>query len=602
MLRMYLDAEYAKGQLNLPSPETGSTEWTYTGSLGNVAIDDARLSAHANYLAILFADHRIRIQDVETLTVVKEFSLPDLPDDANVQESLPSYGINWLTENEQLLITDVFGGKQIWDAETDTFITDVAEVERLLENRVALPEDVKSTSPDKRYVLKKNNDLVNAETGLVLGNVMNFEPLYGIEKWSHTSQHIATAESVIYANPQKLDLYVTAVWSIRSDSLQITFKWYGMTYDMAWTDNERLFVISATETGEWQLVNVMEGITRIFYDEMTVFSVADWSPDSRFVATHNGREIKVWDVQTRQEVMSTSVLWTASAKFSPDGRYLAMSGIEDIGVFVWDRHRDEIFHLSENNDFRASELFWFPDSIHLVASGETGEVWDVVNRQRLIAIDEAAPVSYRVFPDGQSLGIWGIDEENHHFYSVIDIRMLQETPLWQSAVDPFGTSPTWSPSGKYAIVQSNPARNFQVRRWENDKFATKPIYESDQYYYTFVWNSEQDVFIAYRWHSGDLLVAWMMDQDIKTQEININLMGDFSRSNLIWTQSDDIMVFTSLNRMATIYLDHEQHSIVSTEITDMPSVKFATFSPDGQYMAGRNHLTRQIDLWRVPQG
>jgi WD40 repeat protein/serine/threonine protein kinase len=150
-----------------------------------------------------------------------------------------------------------------------------------------------------------------------------------------------------------------------------------------------------------------------------------YSPDGKRLASAGGgvditREVKVWDAQTGQVLLS---LWGADRPaFSPDGKRLATSG----GIFdatkraynagrvkVWDAQTgQELLSLQGLTDMVRSMAF-SPDGTRLaIGDNKTTRIWDAQTGQELLSLkghtSRVTSVAYS--PDGKRLasggGIW----------------------------------------------------------------------------------------------------------------------------------------------------------------------------------------------------
>ena len=152
-----------------------------------------------------------------------------------------------------------------------------------------------------------------------------------------------------------------------------------------------------------------------------VWSVA-YSPDGKRLASGGGRlrlagqppgpgEVKVWDVQTGQELLTlqglTGNVWNVA--FSPDGKRLASA--DGKTVKVWDAQTGQEL-LSFQGSVMASGLAFSPDGKRLASSRNVGpggvgvvKVWNAQTGQELLSLQgHTASVSSVVFsPDGKRL-------------------------------------------------------------------------------------------------------------------------------------------------------------------------------------------------------
>jgi WD40 repeat protein len=142
-----------------------------------------------------------------------------------------------------------------------------------------------------------------------------------------------------------------------------------------------------------------------------IYSVA-FSPDGKRLAS-GGRakkdrnkgnfiaaEVKVWDAQTGQELLSLKEGGTSVA-FSPDGKRLAGAGTE--GLKVWDAQTgQELLSLKEGG----FPMAFSPDGKRLVGSAGRGrKVWDAQTGRELLFIKAGGGVAFS--PDGKRLATGG---------------------------------------------------------------------------------------------------------------------------------------------------------------------------------------------------
>jgi WD40 repeat protein len=121
-----------------------------------------------------------------------------------------------------------------------------------------------------------------------------------------------------------------------------------------------------------------------------VWSVA-FSPDGKRLASADGREVKVWDAQTGQVLLTLKGHTAAvnSVAYSPDGKRLA-SASDDKTVKVWDAQTGQELLSCKRHTNRVRSVAFSPDGKRLASVGgypeNTVKVWDAQTGQELLTL------------------------------------------------------------------------------------------------------------------------------------------------------------------------------------------------------------------------
>ena len=129
----------------------------------------------------------------------------------------------------------------------------------------------------------------------------------------------------------------------------------------------------------------------------------DFSPDGkRIVACGLGRDIIVYDAETRQPVLTLKGHTddVVSVKYSPNGRYIASGGV-DHALILWDALTGELIRKNTEHTDYVRDVAFSPSSKQLASAGWDGQalVFDTFSGQRLAALkipkaaDAAGPVA-----------------------------------------------------------------------------------------------------------------------------------------------------------------------------------------------------------------
>ena len=133
-----------------------------------------------------------------------------------------------------------------------------------------------------------------------------------------------------------------------------------------------------------------------------------FSPNGDLIAAFGGKTVEVWDVKTRQQLLTLSghKSTITSLGFAPEGHYIA-TGSADGTVKIWDTTpQSELLILSSPPYIGLTDLRFSPDGKHLAGSlGSTMKEWDANSGKELssMKVQDNAIIWFALSPDWKLL-------------------------------------------------------------------------------------------------------------------------------------------------------------------------------------------------------
>jgi WD40 repeat protein len=161
-----------------------------------------------------------------------------------------------------------------------------------------------------------------------------------------------------------------------------------------------------------------------------------------------GRSVKVWDLQTGQELVDIDTVEAGPVAFSPDGKYLAVGSWPEVRpgtVSICDAATGTTVLVLRGHAGSIGSVAWSPDGRRLASAGpgpgagltegqsdSSVRVWDVKTGQELLALavhlgtePNSTTVKNLLFsPDGKRIAL-----RTNRYVQVWDTTPLAERPL-----------------------------------------------------------------------------------------------------------------------------------------------------------------------------
>jgi len=193
--------------------------------------------------------------------------------------------------------------------------------------------------------------------------------------------------------------------------------------------------------------------------ENGVWGVA-YSPDGRQVALTSADLIEIWDVATRQSILSLRGHsgFTYAVTYSPDGKYLASGGM-DTTVKLWDRATGRLIRSFVGHEGSVREVRFSRDSQQIASASEDKSIklWSVSSdRERATLCGHEHFVHSVCFsPDGHRVASGSLDQTTKTWFAAPSLQLtFHGHDGWVKNVG-FGPDSRRVATGSYAFATSN---------------------------------------------------------------------------------------------------------------------------------------------------
>ena len=201
-----------------------------------------------------------------------------------------------------------------------------------------------------------------------------------------------------------------------------------------------------------------------------------FSPGGKYFAS-GGKGTKLWDLATRQEIMTFDNERTVSIAFSQDGRYFLCGGPGPLALFSEPKPTMKIFDVAtggEIRDFKLQNDVWSvaysPDGKYVLSGGGGGkmDLWDASFGKsiRTVVGSEGSfsnPPRLNVV-SFSSDGEYALSGGSDNSVRLWNAKNLTQIKKFVGHTAPGGiTSVAFSPDGKYALSAGNDG---QVKIWD----------------------------------------------------------------------------------------------------------------------------------------
>jgi len=407
------------------------------------------------------------------------------------------------------------------------------------------------------------------------------------------------------------------VWDIKTlQDVKILTGYTGEIHSVAFSPDGRWLVSCTSDySGDlilWDTTTWNRVISRGAHAHLVMFS-----PDGRWLVSAwsvwGDGEIKLWKFPFRQATVPLHTGSLYSSAFSPDNKTLAVGGLDDGRVDLWNISSKKKLATLRGHKATVNGLAFSPNGKYLATGSwdETIRLWKVSTRQiagSTIVGHTNRVTSVAFSPSGKWLASGGSNEvkiwnpwhrnENPHQLAAFPNAGLSHGGNWL----------TFSPSGELRQFVFNPATK-TVMLWDCVQERTRPIYHAQASPERM--QEDRDTAVAYS-SDGRLLAIGTADGKVllldaaSGRQLMEPLQVDI---HSIPRPGIDVLAFTSNSRMlagaggnpAIITLWDLASGQQIAQFKHTNDAQGITFSPDGKMLAAANWQGR-VYLWDIATG
>lgn len=376
-------------------------------------------------------------------------------------------------------------------------------------------------------------------------------------------------------------------------------------------DGRYVVTASADNTAKVLDITTHQEVARIMH--RGAVKEARFSPDGRYVVTSGFDTTQVWDLDTKQTVITYDGA-TEDVSFSPDSRYVATASLNDVARVWRIADQEEVAQISHDGSIH--RVRFSADSRYVATAGSNGvRVWDLDNNQETTRIARGPVYKLNFGSKNHLLVIAGLDGDAT-VWDIKNDRAAAHIPHSRAISDV-----SFSPDGRYVATASSD-NTAAVLNFEEGKVAAyiehggtlKDVSFSPDSRYVAVsgeqsavaqiWDLEKNEEVARVSHDRDIktvqfspnsryVVTASLDNTARVWDITANqevarIVHDGALEDVGFSPDSRSVATASLDNTARVWditANQKPSPLIREQIIREQIIVDARFSPDGRYVA-----------------
>jgi WD40 repeat protein/serine/threonine protein kinase len=328
-----------------------------------------------------------------------------------------------------------------------------------------------------------------------------------------------------------------------------------------------------------------------------------FSPDDKRLASTDGRTVKVWDVQTGQEllVLKGHSHGVGTVAFSPDGKRLASGGwvgqnVEGTGrggpplgreVKVWDAQTGQELLTIKGEMHDLINVVFSPDGKRL-ASGS--KVWDVQTGRKLLDLKVTGNARVAYSPDGKRLA----SGDDRGMVQVWDAQTGQEILTIKGTSRVYGLA--FSPDGKRLASSSNDDRTVQV--WDAQTGQELLTIRGTGRVWGVAFSPDGKRLVS----SGETLRVWNAQTDQKPLTLKMN--DSQAVASVAFSPDGKRLASASWDQTVKVSDTQTGKELLTLKVDNTQRIVCVAYSPDGKRLASQSKDSQglTVKVWDAQTG
>ena len=317
----------------------------------------------------------------------------------------------------------------------------------------------------------------------------------------------------------------------------------------------------------------------------------EYSPDGCRLAAVGPSVVLILDAESYQiekQLFAEDTLVTNSARWSPDGQYIAAGSSVPPRLNLWNVETGERLGSFVGHTQRVQAVAWSPDGSRLASATQFGpselKIWDVRTGQVLRSLSGSDSVAWS--PDGQYVA--ASNGEAVRIYDAASGDLVRTLPTPYSFVQ----AVAWSPDGQYVASGGYAPFDTTIKVWDVTTGLLLRILEHGGQGNAIAWSLDGTYLAA----GGGFIRIW--ETEAYTAIRTLGEGQGLAISSVGWSPGGDRLAAGGV-RIIKVW-DVETGDSIATLQAHRGQVNSVTWSPDGRYIASgaSAYLSdRSIRIW-----